>query len=67
MLRECMDHAQRHFDVQIFGSDLDAKAIETVRSGQYPDGIAVDVLLSASSGTSFAKMAVTASARKSGR
>lgn len=42
-LRECMDKVKRHFDVQVFGTDLDADAIEAARAGQYPDGIAVDV------------------------
>lgn len=43
LLRECMDRVNRHLDVQIFGTDLDAEAIETARAGQYPDGSAVDV------------------------
>jgi len=42
-LREAMDKTGRHLDVQIFGTDLDAEAVETARAGQYPDGIAVDV------------------------
>jgi two-component system CheB/CheR fusion protein len=42
-LREAMDKVGRHLLVQIFGTDLDAEAIETARIGQYPDGIAVDV------------------------
>src|SRR5262245_35789825 len=42
-LRETMDKMGRHLLVQIFGTDLDAEAIETARIGQYPDGIAVDV------------------------
>lgn len=29
--------------MQIFGTDLDAQAIETARLGQYPDGISADV------------------------
>lgn len=43
LLRECLENTQRHCDVQIFGTDLDASAIETARAGRYPDGIAVDV------------------------
>lgn len=43
LLREAMDKTKRHLEVQIFGTDLDADAIETARAGQYPDGIAVDV------------------------
>ncbi len=42
-LRECMDRIKRHFDVQIFGTDLDADAIDYARSGHCPDGIAADV------------------------
>jgi two-component system CheB/CheR fusion protein len=42
-LKEAMDKVDRHLLVQIFGTDLDAEAIETARLGQYPDGIAVDV------------------------
>jgi two-component system CheB/CheR fusion protein len=42
-LKEAMDKVGRHMIVQIFGTDLDAEAIETARIGQYPDGIAVDV------------------------
>ena len=43
VFRECMHSLKRHFEVQIFGTDLDAAAIDTARNGQYPDGIAVDV------------------------
>lgn len=42
-LRERLENFKQHYDVQIFGTDLDAEAIETARAGQYPDGIAVDV------------------------
>src|SRR5215475_5154703 len=42
-LKEAMDKTGRHLLVLIFGTDLDAEAIETARIGQYPDGIAVDV------------------------
>jgi two-component system CheB/CheR fusion protein len=43
VLQEIMDNVGRRLPVQIFGTDLDADAIETARIGQYPDGIAVDV------------------------
>src|SRR5262249_30560481 len=43
ILRESMDKVGRHLLVQIFGTDLDSEAIETARSGLYPDGIAGDV------------------------
>lgn len=43
LLREGMIKAQRHFEVQIFGTDLDADAVESARAAVYPDGIASDV------------------------
>jgi two-component system CheB/CheR fusion protein len=43
-LRECMEKLNRKFGVQIFGTDLDADAIDTARAGKYPDGIAKDVV-----------------------
>jgi two-component system, chemotaxis family, CheB/CheR fusion protein len=42
-LRECIDKCGRPLKVQIFGTDLDADAIEAARIGQYPEGIGVDV------------------------
>ena len=42
-MRECMEKIGRHFDVQIFGTDLDRKAVDAARGGQYPSGIGVDV------------------------
>ena len=42
-LRECMDEFKRNFDVQIFGTDMDADAIETARAGIYPGSISADV------------------------
>lgn len=43
LLRECMHQMKRPLAVQIFGTDLDAQAIETARLGQYAAGIAADV------------------------
>eukprot|EP00913_Durusdinium_trenchii_P008996 g8462.t1 len=43
LLRECIEQSERHLDIQIFGTDLDNDAIDVARTGQYPDGIAVDV------------------------
>jgi len=43
LMRECMEAASRHCDVQIFGTDLDDAAIETARAGRYPEGISIDV------------------------
>jgi two-component system CheB/CheR fusion protein len=42
-VQEAMEKTGRGLDVQIFGTDLDAEAIETARAGRYPNGIAVDV------------------------
>lgn len=43
LLRECLARLQRRNDVQVFGTDLDARAIATARAGKYPEGIAADV------------------------
>jgi two-component system CheB/CheR fusion protein len=43
LLRECVEAAKRHCEIQIFGTDLDQEAIETARHGRYPAGIAADV------------------------
>ena len=40
VLRECMDALKKHFSVQIFGTDIDAEAIETARAAIYPGTIA---------------------------
>ncbi|HTN76886.1 MAG TPA: chemotaxis protein CheB [Pirellulaceae bacterium] len=42
-LRESLEQIKRTMDFQLFGTDLDAQAIEAARQGQYPDGIAADV------------------------
>jgi two-component system CheB/CheR fusion protein len=43
LMHECLEAAGRHSNVQIFGTDLDNEAIETARSGRYPEGISRDV------------------------
>lgn len=43
VLRECMENVKRHFDVQVFGTDLDSNAVDAARVGQFPNGIGVDV------------------------
>ena len=43
ILRECMDALKKRIGVQIFGTDIDADAIETARAGIYPDSIVKDV------------------------
>ena len=43
VLQECLARLQRRNDVQVFGTDLDGRAIATARAGKYPEGIAADV------------------------
>jgi two-component system CheB/CheR fusion protein len=43
ILRECMDDLNRHFIVQVFGTDIDGDAIDTARIGAYPASISADV------------------------
>ncbi|MCU7806350.1 MAG: PAS domain S-box protein [Candidatus Thiodiazotropha sp. (ex Semelilucina semeliformis)] len=43
ILQECMAQMNRHFNVQIFGTDIDDEAIEVARSGLYPESILADV------------------------
>jgi len=43
LITECMNELSQKFQVQIFATDIDDRAIETARQGVYPDSIAVDV------------------------
>ncbi len=43
VLQESMDRIQRHFNVQIFGTDIDEAAIAYARAGVYPESIESDV------------------------
>ncbi len=43
LMRECLETAKRHCDLQIFGTDLDSDAIDAARNGRYPEGISHDV------------------------
>jgi len=43
LLHECVDKHRDRLDIQIFGTDLDPRAIETARAGIYSAGVAVDV------------------------
>lgn len=43
LLAEVMEETKKHFDVQIFGTDLDRSAIDVARRGYYPAGISIDV------------------------
>jgi two-component system, chemotaxis family, CheB/CheR fusion protein len=43
LLREASDRLKKRFSLQIFGTDLDRRAIDVARTGVYPSGIAVDV------------------------
>ncbi len=44
LIREAMEKANKRFEVQILGTDLDSDAIETARIGKFPHGIGGDVL-----------------------
>lgn len=43
LLRECADQIQRHFNVQIFATDIDLDAIVLARTALYPSSILADV------------------------
>jgi len=43
ILQECMQSMKRHFNVQIFGTDIDEDAINMARAGLYPQSILADV------------------------
>jgi len=43
VLSETMDRIKRHFDVQIFATDIDQAAVETARRAVYPESIGEDV------------------------
>lgn len=43
LIQESMDRISRHFEVQIFGTDIDENAIAIARSGLYPLSISADI------------------------
>ena len=43
VLHECMDAVKTHCTIQVFGTDLNASAVETARAGLYPSSICADV------------------------
>ena len=43
VIMECIQESGRRYEVQVFGTDLDAGAIATARAGLYPASIAKDV------------------------
>ncbi len=43
LLEECRKHINHHFNVQIFGTDIDEEAVKTARAGLYPNSIGADV------------------------
>jgi len=43
MLRECLDALERSDTIQVFATDVDAKAIAVARRGAYPANIAADI------------------------
>jgi len=40
---EAMERLGKHFNMQIFATDIDAEAIDKARQGEYPESIAADV------------------------
>ena len=42
-LIEFMEKQSEHYDIQVFGSDINEKILARARAGVYPDGIAEDV------------------------
>ena len=43
LFSEALNMVKKHFNIQIFASDIDAQAIDFARLGSYPDSIAADV------------------------
>ncbi|MFH2044180.1 MAG: chemotaxis protein CheB [Pseudomonadota bacterium] len=43
ILCEVMDKIKKHFNVQIFATDIDANALDIARKGIYPESISADV------------------------
>jgi two-component system CheB/CheR fusion protein len=43
LLTECAEELKRHYDIQVFATDLDGDAIAVARVGKYPSSIAQDV------------------------
>ncbi len=43
IFRECLDEAKKTMHVQVFGTDIDLKAIEAARAGIYSAGISADL------------------------
>ena len=43
VMLECVEESGRNYEVQVFGTDLDAAAISVARSGTYPDLVIQDV------------------------
>jgi two-component system CheB/CheR fusion protein len=43
IIRECLETLKRKLNVQIFGTDIDKEAINTARTGIYPENISADI------------------------
>ena len=43
IFQECMEAIGRHFNIQIFGTDIDQAAIDVARVGRFPQSISADV------------------------
>jgi two-component system CheB/CheR fusion protein len=43
LIRECMDELEKYYNIQIFATDINLKALEIARAGFYPDTISEEV------------------------
>ena len=43
LLHEIVESSKKYLEVQVFGTDLDAQAIDRARTGRYPEGISDDI------------------------
>ena len=43
VIHECLDEASKRINIQLFGTDIDTRAIEKARDGVFPANVAVDV------------------------
>lgn len=43
VISECLDELNQHFQVQIYGTDIDVDALRIARAGKYPANIVADV------------------------
>ena len=43
LLQECVEQLGKYLEIQVFGTDIDADAINTARAGMYPAAVAQDM------------------------